>query len=465
MSGTTDMAPTLSPEMFEPVEIEISMEQLEQPSASYWKTTWQKLKKNRKALWSLYIVLALVATTVIGPLIWTMDPATQDLKQISQPPSWSRMALVVDDFSFWSGVLASDIERTESGGPLNLMTVGQANTEYVRLIWIPLVGVTEYHIYRNEFIPLDINTLGIPLAELSVLEGESIGYEDRLKLSERDYYYSVVAVTSHQTPIYSTIRVSTKQGITKADVVFLGLISQELNGMEQVKLPLHPLGTDGLGRDILSRLMHGARTSLLIGIIAPFIYISIGVIYGGMSGYLGGRTDEVMMRFADFVIALPFLLFMILLKVAFGIGPGESGVLPMIVALILLGWPSAARLVRGQTFVIKEEAYIKAALLMGAKPFYLVYRHVLPNVLPLIIVSLTFAIPATIFTEAFLSFIGFGVVPPNPSWGSMCNDGLKNMMATPHELVFPASVISIAVLCFNLLGDGLREAMDVKSKA
>ncbi len=138
-----------------------------------------------------------------------------------------------------------------------------------------------------------------------------------------------------------------------------------------------------------------------------------------------------MMRFADFVIALPFLLFMILFKVAFGIGPGESGVMPMLIALILLGWPASARLVRGQVLQIREEAYIQAARLMGAGTRYLIFRHMLPNVMGVLLVALTFAVPSAIFTEAFLSFIGMGVVPPTPSWGSMCNDGITHHARAP----------------------------------
>jgi len=454
---------SLSPDLFLPVPSIVSGEKREQITISYWQATWIKLKKNKKALLSLNIIIALILTTFVGPLVWTVDPAAQDLEQISQPPSWPRTAIMVDDFSVWPGAYPETGNGAEKNSALAMRVVGEANTEYVRLTWMPVSGASEYHIYRNVFPPLDVNTLGIPLAEVSIAAEGAVGYEDRLKLSEREYYYSVLAVGYSGIGKYSTITVSVKQGITRSDAEFLGLRANSASTV--IELLFHPLGTDGLGRDILSRLMHGARTSLMIGVIAPLIYIALGVFYGGLSGYLGGRVDELMMRFSDFVIALPFLLFMILLKVAFGIGPGESGVFPMIVALILLGWPSAARLVRGQTFVIKEEAYVDAALLMGAKPLYIVYRHVLPNVLPLIIVSLTFAIPATIFTEAFLSFIGFGVVPPTPSWGSMCNDGLKNMMATPHELIFPAAVISVSVLCFNLLGDGLREAMDVKYKA
>jgi oligopeptide transport system permease protein len=211
--------------------------------------------------------------------------------------------------------------------------------------------------------------------------------------------------------------------------------------------------------------MYGARVSLFMGIVAPLFFVLIGILYGSAAGFIGGRVDQALMRFADFVVALPFLLFMILFKIAFGIGPGESGILPMLVALILLSWPATARLVRGQILQIREEAYIGAAQLLGAKTHYLILRHMIPNTLGVILVTLTFAVPSVIFVEAFLSFIGMGVAPPTPSWGSMCNEGIQTMLNHPHELIFPALLISITVLGFNLLGDGLRDALDARMRS
>jgi oligopeptide transport system permease protein len=215
---------------------------------------------------------------------------------------------------------------------------------------------------------------------------------------------------------------------------------------------------------MLARLMYGARVSLFIGVVAPLLFVGFGVLYGSVAGFAAGRVDSVLMRFADFVVALPFLLFMILFKIAFGIGPGESGVLPMLVALVVLSWPSAARLVRGQILQIRNEGYIGASRLLGARTGYLVLRHMIPNTMGLILVTLTFEVPRVIFIEAFLSFIGMGVAPPTPSWGSMSNEGIKTMLAHPHELLLPAVLISITVLAFNLLGDGLRDALDVRMR-
>jgi oligopeptide transport system permease protein len=277
----------------------------------------------------------------------------------------------------------------------------------------------------------------------------------------------VVALDSQgvETDQFATLKLTVKRVITVLEAQKRGLTKNgPVTEGEQIKLALHPFGTDYLGRDMLARLIYGGQVSLFIGIFAPLLYVLLGVIYGSIAGFMGGAVDQLMMRFADFAVALPFLLFMILLKVIFGIGPGESGVLPMLVAMVILLWPAPARLVRGQILQIREEGYVSASQLLGAKTNYLVFRHMVPNTMGVILVTITFQVPSAIFTEAFLSFIGMGVAPPTPSWGSMCNDGIKSMLTRPHELFFPALFISITVLAFNLLGDGLRDALDARMR-
>ena len=268
------------------------------------------------------------------------------------------------------------------------------------------------------------------------------------------------------TDLVATLSTTVTRVITVNEAVRRNLMTleQQVDFGHEFQLGLHPLGTDYLGRDMLARLMHGARVSLFIGLFAPILYILFGVLYGSIAGFIGGMTDQIMMRFADFVVALPFLLFMILFKIVFGIGPGESGIMPMLVAMVVLLWPAAARLVRGQVLQIREEGYIGASRLLGAKTPYLLIRHMIPNTMGVILVTITFAVPSAIFTEAFLSFIGMGVAPPTPSWGSMCNEGIKTMLTHPHELIFPALFISLTVLAFNLLGDGLRDALDARMR-
>ena len=457
-------------EDFQPLTQARDAERIDRPSLSYWQDVWRRLGSNTRALVSLYIVLGLLFFTLAGPLLWPVDPALQDLEQISQAPNLGRSALVVangatiPEITARPGTLAGSSDRLSPAH--NLRVLGTPHSEGVALAWEAVAGADAYQLYRHELEPSGSDDLGIPLVRLF---SSQLSHYDRLGLETRRYYYSVVAVfDQREAAVYSTIPVAVAQAIRQSEAFYRGLVYSGDDPAvigTSIRLEPHPLGTDYLGRDMLARLMWGARTSLFIGILAPLFFVSIGLAYGGLAGYSGGRTDNLMMRFADFVIALPFLLFMILFKIAFGLGPGESGVGPMLLALVLLSWPATARLVRGQVLQIREEAYIAAARLMGATAPYLVARHMLPNVMGVLLVSLTFAIPAAIFTEAFLSFIGMGVVPPTPSWGSMCNDGIRTMLSHPHELFFPALLISITVLAFNLLGDGLRDAMDARMRA
>ncbi len=457
---------------FERVSATREVETISRPSLSYWQDAWVRLQANTRALISLYIVIALGVFTVAGPLVWSVDPSAQDLDQISAPPGIDRMAVIVPPYAPWAGATArvdgpALPAETMTTPALSVALVGDATTQAVRLQWDPVPGASGYRVYRNIADPAPDDALGLPLAD--ILNAERVSFEDRLDIKPRSYFYSIVALDYNvmEAPAYSTVATLPTRVITAADAVKRGLAEgpEALRAGDRVRLALHPLGTDYLGRDMLSRLMHGARISLFIGIVAPFIYVLIGILYGSAAGFLGGRADQLLMRFADFVVALPFLLFMILFRVLFGLEGGDSGIGPLMIAMAILAWPAAARLVRGQILQIREEAYVSAARLLGAKTNYLVLRHMIPNTMGVILVTLTFAVPSAIFTEAFLSFIGMGVAPPTPSWGSMCNEGIKTMLTHPHELVFPALLISITVLAFNLLGDGLRDALDARMRS
>ena len=455
---------------FEPVKVESDVEQISRPSLSYWQDAWVRLKKNTRAIVSLWIIILLTVFTLIGPFIWQVDPALQDLNQVSQAPSWPKSAVVVEAYSTWDGIRIDGYQSPDNypeqvAAPTGFRAVGDATTQRVRLSWDAVAGADGYNIYRNNRQPQDFNDLGLPLGSTY---GDELSYEDRLSLEDREYYYAVVPTDGiDEYESYTLLTVTPQLALTHEEANTRGLAKSgdHLAVGDQITIEFHPMGTDYLGRDMLARLMEGARVSLFIGIVAPFLYVFIGIVYGGFAGYFSGKLDVLLMRFADFVVALPFLLFMILFKIAFGIGPGESGIFPMLIALVLLGWPATARLVRGQVLQIREQGYIEAARLLGAKDHYLILRHIIPNTMGVILVTLTFAVPAAIFTEAFLSFIGMGVAPPTPSWGSMCNEGVKTMLSHPHELIFPAVLISITVLAFNLLGDGLTEALDSRMRS
>jgi oligopeptide transport system permease protein len=456
MAETFQTDQPIDPQAFERIEQAQQIHGISRPSLSYWQDAWIRLKANRRALWSLYLVVGLLVFTVFGPVVWQVNPAHQDVEQISQPPGADRTVTLVPEYEPWYG---NDDSPVQGAG---LRFVEPPTTQYVRLTWDALPDADGYRVYRNLF-PLGPElAFGLPLNET----GETY-FEDRLDLQARKYYYAVVALDRRGRELdqYEIIEGTVTRVLAPDEARVRGMIGDEEAVIgSQYTLDWHPLGTDYLGRDMLARLMHGARISLFIGFFAPFLFVVFGVIYGSTAGFLGGMTDQMLMRFADFIVALPFLLFMILFKVVFAIGPGESGVMPMLLAMVLLLWPSTARLVRGQILQIREEGYINASRLLGAKTNYLVLRHMIPNTMGVILVTITFAVPSAIFTEAFLSFIGMGVAPPTPSWGSMCNEGIKTMLTTPHELIFPALLISLTVLAFNLLGDGLRDALDARMR-
>jgi len=222
----------------------------------------------------------------------------------------------------------------------------------------------------------------------------------------------------------------------------------------------HLMGTDKYGRDVFSRIIYGGRVSIAIGIVCSLVILIFGLTYGSISGYLGGFVDTIMMRFVDLMYAFPTLLFIILLMFILGSTAGFAAVRNLVLAIGLVSWMGTARLVRGQFLSVKEKEYVLAARMIGAGDRRIIGRHLLPNSLGPIVVSVTLGIPGLIMFEAVLSFIGLGVPPPFPSWGQMLNEGWRAMRADPHLLVFPALMLSLVMLAFNFLGDGLRDALD-----
>ncbi|QJC54480.1 ABC transporter permease [Paenibacillus albicereus] len=222
----------------------------------------------------------------------------------------------------------------------------------------------------------------------------------------------------------------------------------------------HWFGTDELGRDVFARIVYGARISLFIGLAATLIDVVIGIVYGGIAGYVGGRADNVMMRFVDMLYGVPYLLIVILLMVVMG-----PGLATIIVALSATGWIGMARVVRGQVLTLKSSEYVLAARSMGSGGWRIIRKHLVPNAMGVILVQISFSVPSAIFAEAFLSFLGLGIQPPLASWGVMASDGLSVILSGQWwRLFFPALFISVTMLAFNLLGDGLQDIFNPRQR-
>ncbi|MDT8439117.1 MAG: ABC transporter permease subunit [Wenzhouxiangellaceae bacterium] len=222
----------------------------------------------------------------------------------------------------------------------------------------------------------------------------------------------------------------------------------------------HVFGTDALGRDLLERVLVGGRVSLTVGIVATLVSLIIGVAYGAVAGYFGGRIDNWMMRIVDAIYALPFMFFVILLMVVFG-----RNVFLIFVAIGAVNWLDMARIVRGQTLSLKNKAFIEAARVSGASEARIIRRHIIPNLLGVVVVYVSLTIPQVILVESFLSFLGLGVQEPLTSWGALVNEGAQELETAPWSLLFPALFLAATLFAFNFLGDGLRDALDPKDRA
>ncbi len=234
---------------------------------------------------------------------------------------------------------------------------------------------------------------------------------------------------------------------------------QDFSVRNQLPSFKHPFGTDKMGRDIFTRILYGARISLTVGFVAAAISVTIGILYGGAAGYFGGKTDMLLMRIVDLLSGLPSLLYIILIMMYLG-----NKLTSILIALCVTSWIETARLVRSQILSLKHEDYVLAARSMGAPDRRIFLKHLVPNSMGIILVSVTFLVPNAIFAEAFLSFLGIGIQVPVASWGTLANEAIPTLFTQPYQMIFPAAIISLTMFALNFIGDGLRDALDPRMK-
>jgi oligopeptide transport system permease protein len=268
-------------------------------------------------------------------------------------------------------------------------------------------------------------------------------------------------------------RLAVAGGITIALVILLALVGPQLvfwhNGFSYETQDLahklasptrmHPLGTDMLGRDLLVRVLYGSRISLMVGLVSTLVSLLIGVAYGSIAGYFGGRIDEAMMRTVDVLYSLPYVIMVVVLLAVF-----QRSLMLLFVALGAISWLTLARIVRGQVLSLKNEQFIEAARSTGVSSAGIIFRHLVPNTLGPVIVYATLTVPTVILEEAFLSFLGLGVQPPVPSWGVLASEGAQAISVHPLALVAPAVLMALTLFSLNFLGDGLRDALDPQTR-
>ena len=389
----------ISQDMWERVEMStLDKEVISRPSLTYWQDAWRRLKKNYLSMIGLFFIILMGLLAILGPFFSNFSYSDQSLQLSNLPPR------------------------------LEIYQIDESNYVYMNKEY-KLVEVTEDGYVNKRLDPTndDIFT-------------KSRTYEVNGKEVVIDYSFAAAAK---------------KSGDPDAKKFEIRVDGTAIDQYDKVGNKTYWFGSDSLGRDLYIRVLYGARVSLLIALVATLVNFFIGVLYGGISGYAGGKIDNVMMRIVDVIATVPLLLYVILLMVIF-----EPGLKTIMIALGTVYWVRMARIVRGQILSIKEQEFVLAAKTIGASTWRILVRHLIPNALGPIIVSLAMMIPNAIFTEAFLSFIGLGVNAPMASWGTLANDAVAGLRSYPYQLFFPATFISITVLAFNFRGDGLRDALD-----
>ncbi len=413
----------IAPDMWIPLDkSEKDAEKVSRQSLTFWQDAKRRLKQNKVAMFSLVVVTVIILACVLVPMFYPISYSDQKL-DFSNIPSSLDIYEINGNYFYMNGEYKL-LDITQDGELLNAHPLKKDDINNKKY----------YYDFGGKEVVVDYNPYFEAKKEFMNLEKRA-KKDPTIDLAEAQY------------------------NLDNADKFNILVEGTEIFPTDTVRNKTYIWGTDNLGRDLFIRTLHGGRISLIVGFVAAFVNLIIGVLYGGISGYVGGTLDNLMMRFVDVLNSIPTLLYVILLMVIM-----EPGLGPIIIALSVTYWLSMARLVRGQVLGLKEQEFILAAQTLGASSKRIMLRHLVPNMMGPIMVSVTMQIPNAIFTEAFLSFVGLGVSAPQASWGSLCNDALQGFMTYPYQLFVPAAAISITILAFNLFSDGLRDALDPKQR-